>query len=96
MPMRNFQITQLTQDELLTLINKGLKEQLDNFKMELQNKNNQEELLSRDATCKLLDIDSSTLWRYTTQGRINSYGIAGRRYYKRSEILESLIINKNK
>ncbi|SNB43827.1 conserved hypothetical protein [Flavobacterium psychrophilum] len=76
------------------LVKSSVKLQLDDFKKSFTN-NNQEELLTREETYKLLKIDSSTLWAWTKKGKINAYGIANRRYYKRSEILECLILLKN-
>lgn len=51
-------------------------------------------LLTREETCKLLQIDSSTLWAWTNKGKLTAYGIANRRYYKKSEILASLQVLK--
>lgn len=76
------------------LLESTVKEQFDNFKKSLPNEN-EEELLTREETYKLLKIDSSTLWTWTKKGKIKAYGIANRRYYKRSEILECLILLKN-
>lgn len=49
-----------------------------------------DELLTREQTCKLLQIDSSTLWHWTNKGKVTAYGIANRRYYKKTELLECL------
>lgn len=76
------------------LLKSTVKEQFDNFKKSISN-GNDEELLTREETYKLLKIDSSTLWAWTKKGKINAYGIANRRYYKRSEILECLVLLKN-
>ncbi|MDR7208408.1 helix-turn-helix domain-containing protein [Flavobacterium piscis] len=76
------------------LLKSTVKEQFDNFKKSSP-QNNEEELLTREETYKLLKIDSSTLWAWTKKGKIKAYGIANRRYYKRSEILECLILLKN-
>ena len=50
-----------------------------------------DELLTRKQVCELLQIDSSTLWHWTKKGKVTCYGIANRRYYKRSELMQSLI-----
>ena len=57
-------------------------------------KNESETLLSRKEACELLKIDSSTLWSWTKKGKITCYGIAARRYYKRDEILNCLVVLK--
>jgi hypothetical protein len=75
------------------LIKSTVKEQIEELKNSL-NPNNQEELLTREETYKLLKIDSSTLWAWTKKGKLNAYGIANRRYYMRSEVLDCLILLK--
>ncbi len=52
------------------------------------------EYLTRSEVCKLLKINLSTLHRWTKQGKLPSYGISNRIYFKRSEV--DLIINQNK
>lgn len=76
-------------ESLTELIKEGIKSQLDDFKKDLQT-HNPDELLSREQVCKLLQIDSSTLWHWTNKGKITAYGIGNRRYYKKAELLESL------
>ena len=80
-----------TPEALVNLINENVKAQLVELKKELLNKEASDELLTRDETCKLLQIDSSTLWAWTNKGKVTAYGIANRRYYKRSELMKSLI-----
>lgn len=77
------------------LIKSTVKEQLDELKHSL-NKDNSDELLTREETFKLLKIDSSTLWSWTKMGKLKVYGIANRRYYKRNEVLDCLILLKQK
>ncbi|TXD48666.1 helix-turn-helix domain-containing protein [Polaribacter sp. IC073] len=50
-----------------------------------------EELMTRTEVCKFLQIDSSTLWLWTKKGKLKGYGIGNRRYYKKKEILNSLV-----
>lgn len=49
------------------------------------------DLLTPKETAKLLRISIPTLWRWQKQGKVKCYGIAGSRYYKRNEVVESLI-----
>ena len=86
--LQNINTTDLTQ-----LIKDGVKSQLENFK-ETLNTHNPDELLTRDQTCKFLQIDSSTLWAWTNKGKVKAYGIGNRRYYKKAELLESLQLVK--
>lgn len=50
-----------------------------------------EDLLTRQKAMRLLDVGSATLDRWSRQGIINRYGIGGRVYFKKSEIINSLI-----
>ena len=86
--LQNLNTTDLTQ-----LIKDGVKSQLEDFK-ETLNAHNPDELLTRDQTCKFLQIDSSTLWAWTNKGKVKAYGIGNRRYYKKAELLESLQLVK--
>ena len=86
--LQNINTTDLTQ-----LIKDGVKSQLEDFKKTL-NTHNPDELLTREQTCKFLQIDSSTLWAWTNKGKVKAYGIGNRRYYKKAELLESLQLVK--
>jgi hypothetical protein len=74
---------------LSELIKDGVKSQLEDFKKSF-NTHNPDELLTREQTCKFLQIDSSTLWAWTNKSKVIAYGIGNRRYYKKAELLESL------
>ena len=52
------------------------------------------EYLTRSEVCKLLKIDLSSLHRWRKEGKLPSYGMGNRVYFKRSEVEQ--IINKNK
>ncbi len=47
-------------------------------------------LLSAHETCELLKISRSSLWKHTKSGKLKSYGIGNRVYYKKEEILQSI------
>lgn len=84
----------VTPEQLAELISKGVKSQLQDFKKDLTTQKANDELLTRVQTCTLLQINSSTLWAWTNKGKVKAYGIANRRYYKRSELMECLILKK--
>jgi len=79
----------LNQEDLTQLIKDGVKCQLEDFKKEI-NTHNPDELLTRNETCKYLQIDSSTLWHWTNKSKVVAYGIGSRRYYKKAELLKCL------
>lgn len=85
----------LSVEELQELIGSTVKTNLTELQKELTSKKFTEELLTREETCKFLKIDSSTLWSWTNKGKVKAYGIGARRYYKRSELMESLTLLKN-
>jgi len=82
----------LSQKQLGNLIDEKIVNRLEQLKKHLDNKQANDELLSRDETCAFLKIDSSTLWAWTNKGKVKAYGIGSRRYYKRSELLECLTL----
>jgi len=83
----------LSKKELEDLIGKSLEEVIKNNPF---NHSPDQELLTREEACKFLKVDSSTLWRWTNQGKISAYGIGCKRFYKKEELLESLIQLKTK
>ncbi len=87
-------LKELSIEQLQQLIGTSVKNGIQELQKELQTKDNSEELLSRDETCQFLKVDSSTLWAWTNQGKVNAYGIGARRYYTRSELLECLTLLK--
>jgi hypothetical protein len=84
----------LTIEQLQQLIGTSVKNGIQELQKELQTKSDDEELLTREETCKFLKIDSSTLWAWTNKMKVKAYGIGARRYYKRSELLECLTLLK--
>lgn len=84
----------LTVEQLQQIIGTSVKNGILELQKELNSKNDGEELLTREETCKFLKIDSSTLWAWTNKGKVLAHGIGARRYYKRSELLECLTLLK--
>jgi len=88
------QLIQLTPNELQNAIIEGVNKQLEELKNHFQPKE-PTELLTRSETSALLKINLTTLWNYTKQGKLISYGIGNRVYYKRAEVMQSIIKLKN-
>lgn len=84
-------VEKVTQAQLIEGINRAVQDQFEELKRELYKVRDQEELLTRDEAASLLKINSSTLWHWTKKGKLPAYGIGNRVYYKRSEILDSLV-----
>ena len=87
-------LIQTTPEELAELIHEKVKGQFQILRKELNSKQANDDLLTREETCQFLQIDSSTLWHWTNKGKVKAYGISSRRYYKRSELLECLTLLK--
>ena len=85
------QIESATTAELADLISEKFFEKLEKRITDILKKNADNELLSREETAKLLKINSTTLWHWTKKGKLLAYGIGNRVYYKRGEIMNSLI-----
>lgn len=84
-------IEKVTHAQLTDAINQAVKNQFEELKQELHKVRDQEELLTRDEAAKLLKINITTLYHWTRKGKLPSYGIGYRVYYKRSEVMESLV-----
>lgn len=84
----------LTPQQLGNLIDDKLLKRFAQLKKDLSGQQANDDLLTRDETCAFLKIDSSTLWAWTNKEKVKAYGIGARRYYKRSELLESLTLVK--
>lgn len=81
-------------NQLAEIVSDNVKKQLLELKNELLNKNANDELLTRKQACGLLQIEQTTLYHWVKAGKIPCYGIANRRYFKRSEIISALKIKK--
>lgn len=83
----------ISPEEPKQLIKDVIKEEFMDFKKNLEIKLS-DILLTRSETCEFLKIDSSTLWDWTRKGKITCYGIGARRYYKKDEFLNCLVVLK--
>jgi len=85
-------LKELSVDQLRQLIGTSVKDGIQEFQKQIQTKHDNEELMTREEVCDFLKIDSSTLWSWTNAGKVKAYGLGARRYYKRSELMESLTL----
>lgn len=49
------------------------------------------DLLTRQEVAEMLSIDLSTVHNWSKQGKLSSYGIGNRVYYKHSEIEQAIV-----
>ncbi|WP_188050716.1 AlpA family transcriptional regulator [Flavobacterium sp. GP15] len=66
----------------------------EDLKKNLLNQTENDDLLTREQVLELLQINASTLWHWQNKGRITVHKFANKCYYKRSEIMASLITLK--
>lgn len=87
METKVLQIQEISKTELRDIIREELSNLQANHTKEPESS---EEPLTRKQVLELLKISSVTLWKWQKSGKIITYGISSRRYYKRSEIMECL------
>jgi hypothetical protein len=87
-------ITLLTKNELDNLVSDALQRALEKVETPIR----QEDcLMTREETSEFLKINLSTLHAWTQKSLIPVHSIGNRRYYKRQEIIDSLIhLNKKR
>lgn len=51
----------------------------------------QDDLITPKQACEILQCTSVTLWRWEKKGRVTPYGIGGKKFYRRSELLQSIV-----
>lgn len=85
--MDNFVLSPIQTDVLIEKIAERTAQMISNNRKPQQQP---KDLITRKEAADLLKINVATLWRWTKSGKLHQYGIGGRTYYKRSEILESV------
>ncbi|MGB2528213.1 helix-turn-helix domain-containing protein [Flagellimonas sp. SN16] len=88
--MQQLQFIGTTPEQLQKAITENVRGQLEELKKSFQPKT-PEEYLTRTQTAELLNINLSTLYLWTKKRILQSYGISGKVYYKRSEVESALI-----
>ncbi len=84
------QFVQVTPQQLQQEILEGFKTQLNALIKHFQPKE-PTEYLTRHEVAKLFKIDISTVHNWTRTGKLTSYNLVGRVYYKRCEIEDAMI-----
>lgn len=88
--MQQVQFIQITPQQLQDAIIAGVKNQLEELKKHFRPKE-PTEYLTRNEVSQLLKVDLSTVHNWCKSGKLQSYGIGSRVYFKRSEIEECII-----
>ena len=48
------------------------------------------EFITIDEVCELLKVNRTTVWKFTQNGKLQSFGFGKRVLYKRSEVLDAV------
>ena len=94
--MQNLILLQnVSPEELTDLIGNVFDTKLKDFKKNL-NITDPDILLTRAEACEFLKNEQTTLYHWVKAGKVQCYGIANRRFFKKSDLLNSLTLLKNK
>lgn len=74
----------ITISELKHTVRKAVKEELENFRLNFGFSKN-DDLIPRKKAARLLDVDLSTLRRWTNEDLLKDVKIRGRVYYRKSD-----------
>ena len=84
----------LSTEDLKDLIGNVFETKFKDFQNRENTKNQNDDLMTRHEVLELLQINASTLYHWTNKGRITVYKFSNKCFYKRSEIMQSLIALK--
>lgn len=86
----------VTPEQMIDLFGKEFDKRFKAIAEEIKLQKDKEILFTRKETCEFFQINPSTLFHWVNKGKINAYGISGRRYYKKAELINSLTLLSNK
>lgn len=86
----SIQLLQISPEELKMLILKDIKKELETLKKDFQPKV-PDVYMTRSEVANYLKINLSTVHSWSKSGKLKSYGIGNRVYYKRKEVENSIV-----
>jgi excisionase family DNA binding protein len=89
--MQTINIVQMSSESFVEILRTELQSLLKDFigKSVIEEKTEVEYLTKKQA-CKLLNVSETTIWRWAKEGKIIAHGIGSKRYFKRSELIDSI------
>lgn len=84
----------LSREDLTDLIGNVFDTKIKDFHKIQNTQSENDDLMTRKEVLELLQINPSTLWHYQNKGRIKVYKFSNKCYYKRSELMNDLILLK--
>ena len=88
--MTETRVLSLTPEQIQSLLIEGVRKELDSLKEHFQPKE-PTVYLTRNEVAEMLKIDLSSVHNWTKKGKLISYGIGSRVYYRKDEIEQSII-----
>lgn len=90
--MQSSTLFQTTPENLVELLRIAVREELSNLNP--SDIKSEDELLTPKEASDFLNITKTTLWRWNKSDKINVYGTGKKRYYKKAELLDLLILKR--
>ena len=90
--MQSSTLFQTTPENLVELLRIAVREELSNYQTPVSTPD--EELLTPTEACAFLKITKTTIWRWQKEGKIDLYGTGKIRFYKKTDLLNLLILKK--
>ncbi len=88
------QITEINASDLEQMLTSSVRAGLQKFKQELEQEKKEDEnpdkLMNITEVCDFLKISKPTLHNYLNSGKLISYGVGQKRYFRYSEVLNAL------
>ena len=94
--MQTINIVQMSSESLVEILRTELQSQFNDFiGKSVKEEKTEDDYLTKKQACKLLKISETTIWRWVKNGEIIAHGIKGKRYFKRSELIQSITSSKS-
>lgn len=89
--MNTINFVQMSSESLAEIIRTELQSQFNDFiSKTVKEERTENDYLTKKQACELLSISETTIWRWVKNGKIIAHGICGKRYFKRSELIDSI------
>ena len=89
--MNTINFVQMSSESLVEIIRTELQSQFNDFiSKTVKEERTENDFLTKTQALELLSISEATIWRWVRDGKIIAHGIGANRYFKRSELIDSM------